>query len=320
VDKIRNTTIAKRTSRAVLSPGKAASAASRSRPRAQSRPRSTVERKNPRLVYVLAFAVAGLFLANVFIFVSGMPKEALSSKPEAGPNSASRTLLAAAPGFASLGPSEQDVVLASPAAQAQTSPGIQTAVYSTDIDDLSGYSLIVNKSRTLSPEYEPEDLDYPDVPFAKGKMKARQEAARAFERMQRAAASQGVKFYFYSGYRDYAYQKQIWENSIKVNGREWAQKYIAPPGASEHQTGLAIDVSCEETKQQLEESFADTPSGRWLSAHCAEFGFTLRYPKGKEALTGYNYEPWHFRYVGEGLARDLGSGAKTMEEFFSLAP
>lgn len=199
------------------------------------------------------------------------------------------------------------------------SANASTIEYSTDIDDLGGYSVIVNKSRKLSPDYAPSDLETPDVPFAKGKAKGqlRREAAQAYRSMQRAALAAGIKFDFYSGFRDYAYQDRIYNNSIKVYGQAWATAYSAPAGASEHQTGLAIDISCAETKDQLDESFAATPAGAWLVVHAPEYGFILRYPKGKEAATGYSYEPWHFRYLGHALARAVTGSGLILEEFMA---
>ncbi len=321
MDKIRNTTIAKRRSRATLSPQ------TRKDPRASKQLRPTPRRpkgattSRAGILGFLLFLVSALLVANVYFFVSSMPTDALSRFPKAQAQADAAGTIDAGNEEIRLAAMPSASPLRRPSASPRpSSPAGSPVAYSSDIDDLSDYSLIVNKSRLLSPDYEPGDLDYPAVPFAKGKMRLRAAAARAYERMHAAAKAQGINFSFYSGYRDYPFQKQIWENSVRVNGLDWASQFIAPPGASEHQTGLAVDISCAETKQQLDDSFAQTPSGIWLATHCAEFGFILRYPEGGRDITGYSYEPWHFRYVGEALAADLRRSGLTMEEFFHLSP
>jgi D-alanyl-D-alanine carboxypeptidase len=263
----------------------------------------------PFLLPFLASLVALLLAANLY-FLFADPRVLPARPGTARPEGSGQTMLAAV-AFPGLN--------ATSAPAGEKSANASAIEYSTDIDDLTGYSVIVNKSRLLSPDYAPADLEYPDVPFAKGKMQLRREAALAYRAMQRAALADGARFDFYSGYRDYDFQKRIWNNSIKANGQDWATAYVAPPGASEHQTGLAVDVSCAETGQQLEESFADTPSGRWLAAHCSEYGFILRYPKGKESASGYSYEPWHFRYLGHALARAVSESGLILEEFMARA-
>ena len=97
-----------------------------------------------------------------------------------------------------------------------------------------------------------------------------------------------------------------------ANGRSG----VAPPGCSEHQTGLALDISCPDENYELEESFAKTKEGCWLARHCALFGFILRYPKNKEEITGFPFEPWHIRYTGIGLASSLTLTGMTLEEYY----
>lgn len=187
-----------------------------------------------------------------------------------------------------------------------------------DIDEPHGIYLVVNRRRPLSPDYAPGDLVNPDLPYAKDNPQMRQAAATALVRMHRAALADGVKFSLYSGYRDYAYQKRIWENSIKVKGLAWAKAYVAPPGCSEHQSGLACDLSSSEVGMLLDEAFADTKAGKWLSLHSWEYGFILRYKKGQEGVTGYAFEPWHFRYLGQELAKELYKSGASLEEYFGL--
>lgn len=331
MDKIKNSTISPRRRTTPLptpAKGKAKAPKSEARraagPAREKSPRSGAPRSataKPLLPF-LASLVALLLAANLY-FLLADPRSAAKSGGEP---------MAAAIGLPGLGPSPgQDAAADSAPAKSAAPPKgpapgkgsasaqPASAEYSTDIDDLNGYSVIVNKTRKLSPDYAPADLESPDVPFAKGKPRGqlRREAAQAYRSMQRAALAAGIKFDFYSGYRDYAYQDRIYNNSIKVYGQAWATAYSAPPGASEHQTGLAVDVSCAETRDQLDESFSATRAGAWLAAHCPEYGFILRYPKGKEAATGYSYEPWHFRYLGRALARAVSESGLILEEFMA---
>src|SRR5690606_29333728 len=96
-------------------------------------------------------------------------------------------------------------------------------------------------------------------------------------------------------------------------------RYSAYPGTSEHQTGLAMDVSTPNIDNALEAGLGDRVEGIWLRGHCAEFGFIIRYPQGKESITGYAYEPWHLRYVGVDIATTVMSEGITLEEYFDIA-
>lgn len=316
MEKIRNTTIAPRTRSAVPSrpagparaKGRPASAARVSGKKPSRPAKASAPARGGRTLAlgILSGLVAILLVANLyFLFEDAIPRIPRPTGVQRA-GGARNAMLAAItmPG-------------ASPAAAQGVTAAASAIEYSTDIDDLSGYSLIVNKDRLLSPEFEPADLVSPDVPFTKGKPKGelRREAAQAYRSMQRAALAEGIRFDFYSGYRDYAYQDRIYKNAAKVYGLDWAIAYSAPAGASEHQTGLAVDISCAETKDQLDESFGATRAGIWLAARCADYGFILRYPKGKEEETGYSYEPWHFRYVGPALARTLSGTGQVLEEF-----
>jgi D-alanyl-D-alanine carboxypeptidase len=122
-----------------------------------------------------------------------------------------------------------------------------------------------------------------------------------------------------SGYRSYVTQKAIFNNNVRTQGYTQARRYSAFPGTSEHQTGLSIDVSSASAGYALEEKFGATAEGKWLQAHCAESGFIIRYPKGKEGITGYAYEPWHIRFVGVTIATEIMSQSLTLEEYFGDA-
>ena len=119
-----------------------------------------------------------------------------------------------------------------------------------------------------------------------------------------------------SGWRSQQEQQRIWNDSMAEHGETFTRQYVALPGCSEHQTGLALDISCPDENYELEESFAKTKEGCWLARHCALFGFILRYPKNKEEITGFPFEPWHIRYTGIGLASSLTLTGMTLEEYY----
>lgn len=180
--------------------------------------------------------------------------------------------------------------------------------------------VVVNKQRSLPAGYIPPGLVEPHIPFYfQGKNEKRQlrpEAAKALEELFAGAKQDNIELLGVSGYRSYKTQKGLFDTYVKTQGIEHAAQYSAVPGKSEHQTGLSIDVSGADSKTRLEESFENTPEGRWLKQHAAEYGFIIRYPKGKEAITGYNYEPWHIRYVGKTIAQEIAKQGITLEEYF----
>ncbi|MDE6519110.1 MAG: D-alanyl-D-alanine carboxypeptidase family protein [Ruminococcus sp.] len=141
----------------------------------------------------------------------------------------------------------------------------------------------------------------------------------AFLDLANDAANAGLNIYISSGFRSYETQEQIYNNYVYAYGQETADTFSARPGYSEHQTGLAIDVNT------IDDSFAGTPEAEWLEEHCVEYGFIIRYPKNKDYITGYKYEPWHIRYVGKTVAQDLRNAADacgdptlTLEEYFNI--
>lgn len=117
-----------------------------------------------------------------------------------------------------------------------------------------------------------------------------------------------------SAYRSAATQTDLFNSYVASAGYDEANMYSAHPGHSEHQTGLAVDISTTSQQCYLDECFIGTSDGQWLADNAYKFGFTLRYPKGKEAITGYNFEPWHYRYVGVALATALHQSGLTLEE------
>lgn len=136
----------------------------------------------------------------------------------------------------------------------------------------------------------------------------------AFAEMKKAAAAEGIELRIASGYRSYDYQKELYNSYLKRPGQtqKYVETYSARPGHSEHQTGLAIDVN------NASSSFEGTPEQKWLEAHCVEYGFIIRYPKGKESVTGYKYEPWHIRYLGKETAQKVYESGLCLEEYLGV--
>ncbi|RFU63872.1 M15 family metallopeptidase [Peribacillus glennii] len=184
--------------------------------------------------------------------------------------------------------------------------------------------VLVNKDFILPANYQPTDLIYPDVPFLFEekieKRMLRREAAHALEMLFQAARNDGLYLAGVSAYRSHATQKKIYQNNIERDGVKLAATYSASPGTSEHQTGLAIDVSGSSGTCATVDCFGGTKEAEWLANHAHEHGFIIRYPKGKQHVTGYKYEPWHLRYVGTEIAQELFSNGITLEEFSDAVP
>ena len=178
-----------------------------------------------------------------------------------------------------------------------TSKGFK-GVTKNGVTYIDGY-LIVNKTYTLPSSY------------GNGLTNATTEA---FNKMQAAAKVDGLNIYISSGFRSYSYQKTLYNNYVNRDGVTAADTYSARAGHSEHQSGLAFDVNT------INDSFANTEEGKWLNDNCYKYGFILRYPKGKSDETGYQYEPWHFRYVGVELAEKLYNNGNwiTVEDYFGI--
>ncbi|MCL6456409.1 MAG: M15 family metallopeptidase [Gorillibacterium sp.] len=183
--------------------------------------------------------------------------------------------------------------------------------------------VLVNKKRVLPSNYVPTDLVEPKVRFPYEekleKRKMRKEAATALERMFKGAEKDGIILYAVSGYRSYQTQKALYNNYVNKDGEQAASRYSAKPGMSEHQTGLAMDVSSKSANYQLTQSFGTTAEGKWLSKHSWEYGFIIRYLQTTEDITGYMYEPWHVRFIGAAIAREVFEQGVTLEEYYGVA-
>lgn len=157
--------------------------------------------------------------------------------------------------------------------------------------------LVINKTYGVPETYDPGLYD---------------EVAAAFEEMRADAAADGMNLYIGSSYRDYAYQVEIYNNYADLYGWEQADTFSARPGYSEHQSGFVIDCNT------IDDAFGETPEAAWLAEHCEQYGFIVRYPEGKEDITGYKYEPWHIRYVGSDVAQEIKALGVCLEEYLGV--
>jgi len=179
--------------------------------------------------------------------------------------------------------------------------------------------LLVNKTHSLPSGYVPSKLVNPSVPtVSSAKTKMTPEAAEALESLFKKAEKDGIRLTAISGYRSFERQRAVFNSSSKNHGSAAAaNQFSAKPGQSEHQTGLAMDVSSAAMGFTLSQSFANTREGRWLKDNAPYFGFILRYPKGKENITGYQFEPWHIRYVGKDTSMEIKARNITLEEYLT---
>jgi len=257
-----------------------------------------------------------------------------SSQPAAG---ASGTPAASPSASSSASVQPQDTESSSNPAGEQASPDAQPAIPAWAVDNLpsdtvenkgelavvtnpASVYVLVNKKRNLPSDYIPDDLVVPDVPFSfsgdSPKKQMRKEAAAALEQLVAGAKKDGVTLKAVSGYRSYKTQQSLFDSYAKKDGIEAANRYSAHPGQSEHQTGLTMDISGDSVQYQLTADLGEATEGIWLAEHAADYGFIIRYPEGKENITGYTYEPWHIRYIGADAAKAVYESKLTFEQYF----
>jgi D-alanyl-D-alanine carboxypeptidase len=187
--------------------------------------------------------------------------------------------------------------------------GIDKEYYTnvTDIANPASSLAICNKYNKLPSDYVPKG--YEDISLKTTALRGK--AGDAYNEMVDAAKNDGLYLYSISSYRSYKYHEDRYNEKVRARGQADVDKTNARPGYSEHQTGLAADFI------SLDESFANTEEGKWLAKNAYKFGFILRYPEGKEKITGYDYEPWHFRYVGIKMATVIQQTGLTYDEFYA---
>ncbi len=207
-------------------------------------------------------------------------------------------------------PAEETVSAAEAAAEKNEES--EAAAVSAAVNDDPSYTRVINRSYPIPENYIAGSGRLSSVEG----IELESEAAKAMEQMLKGLRDTGMSIQLVSGYRSDDYQRGLYERQINKQGgnKEKAATISAVPMTSEHQAGLAADLSVDGT---LETSFSQTEQGKWLEKHCMEYGYILRYPPGKEIVTGIIYEPWHFRYVGSpATASAIMSSGQTMEEYY----
>ena len=173
---------------------------------------------------------------------------------------------------------------------------------------------LVNDNYVLDSDYEPKKLTEANISFVSETIEEERQldekVAKAVESLFHEAEKDGIILLGISGYRSYKTQSKLYKKEVSKNGKKNADDYVALPGSSEHQTGLCIDVTNEEKY-----FWGSTIEAMWLAENAHKFGFIIRFPEGKENITGKEYEPWHIRYVGKDKAKDIYEKGITLEEY-----
>ncbi len=181
-----------------------------------------------------------------------------------------------------------------------------------EIENPTDLTVLVNKNYKLKEDYIPPDLEQIPLDYATDDKYMRKEAKEAFERLSEDAKQMGYQIIATSTYRSYEYQEKLYDYYVKMKGQDYADSCSARPGHSEHQTGLSVDVMGSNQDYDL---FAESIEFDWMKHHAHLYGFILRYPEGKEKITGFKYEPWHYRYVGVDAATIIYENGWTLEEY-----
>ncbi len=180
--------------------------------------------------------------------------------------------------------------------------------------NLNKINILVNKHNYLKEDYVPENLKSLSSTYALSNMKMVEEAANAFENLSKDASKENYKVIAMSTYRSYEYQVDLYNKYVKSDGKEAADTYSGRPGNSEHQTGLAVDVY---NQTETYTNFEKTKEYNWMQENAYKYGFILRFPKDKENETGYEFESWHYRYVGKDIAKYIHKHNITLEEYIA---
>ena len=173
-------------------------------------------------------------------------------------------------------------------------------------------NVLVNKNYKLKENYIPYDLVLLDTVYSLNNKYLRKEAKYFFELMAKDAKKEGYTIIIVSAYRSYEYQKKLFSSYVENKGYEYALKCSAKEGHSEHQTGLAVDIADASLDY---DNFEFTKEFNWMKKNAYKYGFILRYPKAKYHITGFKYEPWHYRYVGIETAKYIYENNLTLEEY-----
>ena len=178
---------------------------------------------------------------------------------------------------------------------------------------LNRSNILVNKYIYLPSDYIPNNLEIVDNKYTDGNKLLVSDARINFEEMAMDAKEEDLNIRIISAYRDYNYQKNLYDNYVLKDGKDIADTYSARPGYSEHQTGLVIDL---DNISLSYEQFESTDEFKWMEENSYKYGYILRYPLDKEYITGYYYEPWHYRYVGKKIAKYIHDNDITFDEYY----
>ena len=200
-------------------------------------------------------------------------------------------------------------------------PNVKSNFYQDIVTTPNPESLLVlvNKNYQLNKTYIPSDFIPVDVtlsefaPYETNYL--RRDAADATEQLFQAAKELGYTLTLRTGFLSYESQKKRYEQDVYEMGLEYAESISTRPGHSEHQTGLAIDITSPSVNNELTVDFAKTEEGQWILSHAHDYGFIIRYPEGKEEELGYTYQPWHLRYVGKEVAKEIYDNEWTLEDY-----
>ncbi|MEG2233337.1 MAG: M15 family metallopeptidase [Oscillospiraceae bacterium] len=260
--------------------------------------RRRIKKRKAMLRMLVSFVIFILIIVGIAMLLINVFSSKAAEKPNSGTDTSQTT--GDKPEIPTVLPSEP-IVPEEPKVDPDNifTPYERGGAYFVKIDGLE--MLLVNKDYHLSETYGDE--------YGSG---LAPEAQEAFDSMQSAANADGLSLWVQSGHRSYDTQQGLFNGYAQSEGEQAASRYSARPGQSEHQTGLAMDIN------QISSSFENTSEFEWLSENAADYGFILRFMKGKEAATGYMYEPWHYRYVGVQLAHILKDSGLSVEEYIGL--
>lgn len=183
-----------------------------------------------------------------------------------------------------------------------------------ETDTSKGDLMLVNKYYKLTKDFKLDDIVPISNQFAYEGNEIRKHVYERYRSMWNAAKEEGLLLIVNSSYRDYETQDAVWKDYAEANGEEWADNKAARAGSSEHETGLALDIV---TNNVIMNEFENTEEFKWLQDNAYKYGFILRYPKGKKNITGYEYESWHYRYVGEEVAKEIHDLDITFDEYYA---
>lgn len=280
-------------------------------------------KKNNKSKYIILAAITGVLLIAIIVAIV-MLKDSSQNQPEVEEQTNSKEVIEPTKDEKA---QEQDNTSSEKKQEEQTEPAEEKVDQQepeqpkTIEENVGPGGYIEGQPEPTEPTYVQGVLiankKYPlPSTFAPGENK---EARAAYEAMAQDAKAAGFELVAFSTYRSYEYQQTLYDNYVSRDGKENADRYSARPGYSEHQTGMAFDIG-EKDKEDLwlTPEFGESAAGKWLVDNAHKYGFILRYPEGKEAITGYMYESWHFRYLGVDLATKVKKSKLTLEEYLGI--